>query len=151
MRNTPGAMAWSLTARRVTAGAAALAAVFAATIWAAQATAQAVPTEVTRFADAEVTLYLHPFLTDNDRMLLEIMASNEQTLQAFLGEGGGHAAMALAPAEGLMQGDAPAASATAVGQLPDAETARSRALEECDAARSGGAACVVVIEVAPTR
>lgn len=123
----------------------------AAGVGAVQAVAQAVPTEVTRFDRAEVTLHLHPFLTPTDKAMLQIIAGNEQALATFLGEAGGHAAMALAPAEGLMQGDVPAASATAVGQLPDAATARARALEECDAARRSGPDCEVVIEVMPIR
>ena len=112
------------------------------------ATAQAVPVEVSRLGEAEVTLHLHPGLSPEDRDLLQVIAGSAEALAAMLGEGG-HAALALAPAEGMMRDGVPAASATAIGQLPDAAAARDAALQGCAAARTRGPDCVVVLEVAP--
>jgi hypothetical protein len=69
----------------------------------------------------------------------------------LLGPGGDYAALALAPADGLLAPEGVAGSAQAVAQLPDAATARARALALCDEARQGGQACAVVLEVAPLR
>ena len=102
-----------------------------------------------RHADADVSLHLHDFLSAEDRALLETVASSPEGLAVLLGEGGGHAAIALAPDEGMVRDGVPSASASAVAQLADAETARTQALRMCNAARSGGADCVVVLEVAP--
>lgn len=123
-----------------------LAAALAGGLWTAAAAAQV---QQFRHDGAEVTLHLHDFLSAEDRALLEVVASTPEGLAVLLGDGGGHAAIALAPAEGMMRDGRPSASASAVGQLPDAAAARTRALDSCNAQRSGGAACVVVLEVAP--
>ncbi|MGY6633308.1 MAG: hypothetical protein ACXIU8_06135 [Alkalilacustris sp.] len=122
-----------------------LAATLAGGLW----TAAAAQVQQFRHDGAEVTLHLHDFLSAEDRALLEVVASTPEGLAVLLGDGGGHAAIALAPADGMMRDGRPSASASAVGQLPDAAAARTRALDTCNAARSGGAACVVVLEVAP--
>jgi hypothetical protein len=115
------------------------------------AAAQGVPTEVTRLGTSEVTLHLHPALAAEDRDLLRVIAGSADALAAMVGSAGGHAAIALAPAEGLMRDGAPSASAFAIGQLPDAAAARRAALEGCAAARQRGPDCVVVLEIAPAR
>jgi hypothetical protein len=115
------------------------------------AAAQAVPTEVTRLDGAEVTLYLHSFLSAEDRTLLSVIAGSPDAMAALLGDAGGHAAIAVAPAEGFVRNGVPADSATAIAQLPDAATARREALETCNAMRRQGPDCVLVLEVIPIR
>lgn len=99
--------------------------------------------------DAEVRLTLPPELSAEDRAMLEIIAATPEVLTSMLENAAGHAAIALAPGEGMMQDGAPPASATALGGLPDAATAQSEALGLCEAARRAGPACVVVLELAP--
>ena len=99
--------------------------------------------------NAEVRLTLPPELSAEDRSMLEIIATTPEVLATMLDSAAGYAAIALAPAEGMIRDGVPPASATALGGLPDAATARSEALRMCDAARSGGPACVVVLELAP--
>lgn len=114
------------------------------------AVAQDVPREVTRGDGLEVTLHRHPGLAAEDRDMLQALAAQPAALAGLLGASG-FAAIALAPAEGMIRDGVPADSATAIGQLPDAATARAAALEGCTAARRSGPACVVVLEVAPLR
>lgn len=115
--------------------------------------AQAVPSEVHRLGGAEITLHLHGFLDAESRQFLQIIATVPEALEVMMGGAGeaGHAAMAAAPGEGVLQGGVPPESLHAVAQLPDAASARAEALAGCDAARQGGAACVVVLEVAPAQ
>jgi hypothetical protein len=115
----------------------------------AAALAQAVPTESSRLAGQQVTLHLHPFLTDEDLGLLRLVATNEQALGLFITAGGRHAAIAVAPADGFVRGGQPPATATAMSDLRTAADARTAALEGCERARRQGPACVVVLEVAP--
>ena len=112
-----------------------------------------VPSEVSRIGDVQIIRYLHGFLSDEERTLLMVIATNADALETMMGGAGasGHAAMAVAPGEGLVQGGMPSASAHAIAQLPDADTARAEALAGCEAARQRGPACVVVLEVAPLR
>jgi hypothetical protein len=114
------------------------------------AAAQSVPVEVSRVGDAQVTLHRHPGLAEEDRSVLEVIAGSADAVAALIGEGG-FGALALAPAEGMMRDGVPSASATAIGQMPDAAAARAAALQGCSAARQRGPDCVVVLEVAPSR
>lgn len=115
------------------------------------AAAQEVPTEVSRLGGQEVTLHLHPFLTDEEAAVLRTVASNEQALQLFITRARRHSAMALAPAEGFIRAGQPVASAFAISDLRNAADARTGALEGCERARRAGAGCVIVLEVAPAR
>ena len=115
--------------------------------------AQAVPSEVRQLGEVEITLHLHGFLDAEARQFLEIIATVPEALEVMTGgaDASGHAAMAAAPDEGVLQGGVPPESLHAVAQLPDADSARAEALAGCDGVRQGGAACVVVLEVAPAR
>ncbi len=148
-QSSPDGRAEMETVMRILAATMILAAAPAGPGWATGALAQSVPTEVTRTAGAEITVHLHPFLTDEDRATLQVIAATPAALEALLGESGGHAAIALAPEEGLMRDGVPADSAIAVGQLRDAAAARREALEGCDAVRRSNSACVIVLEVTP--
>jgi len=134
---------------RVLARAAACAAALAG----GAAQAQSVATEVHRLGGSEIVVHLHGFLSAEERQFLQLLATLPEALELMLGGpgGGGHAAMAVAPGEGLLRDAMPAPSAHAVAQLPDAAAARAAARAGCDAARAGGAACVVVLEIAPAR
>jgi hypothetical protein len=115
------------------------------------ALAQDVPTEVQTLGKAQVTVHLHPFLTAEEQAALRLVASNEQALALFVPRAGRHAAIAVAPGEGFIRGGQPVASAVAMSDLPDTEKARAAALEGCEKARTKGAACVIVLDVAPAR
>lgn len=136
----------------------------------AQETAE-VPVETAELGDNVVTLHLYPFLTEEELALLRLVATNEDALALFVpqqdeaaeqdgaveqgevSEPGRHAAMAVSPVEGVLRDGVPVPSAIAVGQLPDAETARASATEQCNAAREKqrkrDPECVVVLEVMP--
>ncbi len=124
-------------------------ALLAGVIAAAPALAQGADSRMFRHDGADITLHLHGFLSAEDRGLLEVLAASPDSLDLLLGERGGHAALALAPSEGMVRDGVPSASASAVGALPDADSARREALAMCEAARGSGPACVVVLEVAP--
>lgn len=113
--------------------------------------AQTVRTEVSRLGDQQVTLYVHPFLTEEELTTLRLVATNQQALSLFVTRPGRHTAIAIAPAEGFIRGGQPVPSATALSDLPNAATARADAAKTCNAAKSGGPDCVVVLEVAPAR
>jgi hypothetical protein len=108
-----------------------------------------VKVEVYEQAGLRVQVYVFPFLDETELATLRLVATNAEAQALFLPEGGGHAAMAVAPAEGFIRSGAPVASAVAVGALPDAEAARAKALEGCEAARKKRPACEVVLTVAP--
>ncbi len=120
-----------------------------AALVAGAAGAQQVPTERLVLGDARITIHLHPFLTDEGRDLLRLVGENPDALALFRPSGTGHAALALAPGDGLLRDGVQAPSAKAVADLPDPESARVAARDACDAARSGGPACVIALEVAP--
>jgi hypothetical protein len=105
--------------------------------------------EITRADGVEITLHRFAWLRPDDLATLEAIAQSAEARAMLLGPGGDFAALALAPADGLLSADGVTQTAQAVAQLPDAETARLRALELCDGARKGGRACVIVFEVAP--
>ncbi len=112
--------------------------------------AQSAPTEVSRLGGAEVTRHMHNFLDAEERAFLEVITSAPEALEVLLGGApDGHAAMAVAPGEGLIRDGMPVDSAHAVAGLGNAAAARAAAQEGCDAARQSGPACVVVLEVAP--
>lgn len=130
-----------------------------------------VPVETAELGENVVTLHLYPFLTEEELALLRLVATNEDALALFIpppaeaapsegaagqAEGpapGRHAAMALSPVEGMVRDGVPVPSAIAVGQLPDAQTARASATEQCNAARKKqrkrDPECVIVLEVMP--
>ena len=113
--------------------------------------AQQVPTEVQTLGASTVTVHLHPFLTAEEQATLRLVATNEQALALFVPRAGRHAAIAVAPGEGFIRGGQPVPSATAISDLPDTAAARAAALGACDSARKAGPACVIVLDVAPSR
>ena len=94
-----------------------------------------------------VTLHLYPFLNDEEQAILRQIGSHEDAMRTFLGDTDGFAAIAASPQEGFFRNGMPVASAVALSQLPDAETARRNAVAACDEA--AGTGCVVVLEAAP--
>ncbi len=126
------------------------AALLAATPALAQpALAQTVPTEVFSLDAVNVTVHLHPFLTEEETTTLRFVGQSPDALALFLPAGTSFGAIALAPDEGFIRDGMPVDSATAVADLPDEAQARDAALLECNAARTGGPACVIVLEIAP--
>lgn len=121
----------------------------AALIAASPVFAQSVPTEVFTLDAVDVTLHMHAFLTDDEAATLRVVGQSPDALALFLPAGAGFGAIALAPDEGFIRDGQPVDSASAVADLPDATQARDTALMECNAARTGGPACVVVLEIAP--
>lgn len=124
------------------------AAVLAAGAVAGAAAAEDVPVEEAEITGGTVTVYLHPFLTDEETTVLRLVQTNDEARALFIPEGKGFAAMALAPREGLVRRGAPVPSAQAVAGLADLETARAQAVEACNAVKRRGPDCVVVLEVA---
>ena len=111
-----------------------------------------VPVETSVLGQSKVTLHVYPFLDSTELATLRLVMTNAQALALFLPKGAstGFAAIAVAPAEGFIRSGKPVPSAAALGGLPDAKTAAAEATRACDAHRKpGGAACVVVLEVAP--
>ena len=106
-----------------------------------------VPVEVSKLAGSKISLYLHPFLTAEELATLRLVASNEDALKLFVPSNKGFAAMAAAPDEGFLRNGQPVASAFAISDLPNAETAAAQALAGCEKARKGGAACVIILAV----
>ena len=111
--------------------------------------AQDVATEVTTLGGSTVTLHLHNFLTEEELATLRVVGASEEALKLFVVSDKGHAAIGVSPDEGFIREGAPVASAIAVADLPDAETATTEALKACDAARNGEAACVILLQVSP--
>ncbi|MGY6549497.1 MAG: hypothetical protein ACXIU7_10905 [Roseinatronobacter sp.] len=107
------------------------------------------PAESFELDGVRVTIFAAPFLTEEELQTLRVVGQNRDALSIFVPEGDGYAAIAIAPAEGLVRNGIPANSAMAIAGLPDIATARARALEGCNALRSGGGVCEVVLEVAP--
>lgn len=113
--------------------------------------AQTITPETGRLGANQVTLYPHGFLTAEELSALRLVATNEQALGLFVTRPGRHTAMAVAPGEGFIRNGQPVPSASALSDLPDAETARADALKVCNAAKSKGPDCVLVLEVSPAR
>lgn len=112
-----------------------------------------VPVEEAKLGKSLVTFTRHPFLTDEEVATLQLVMSNRQALSVFVpGKPDAFSALAVSPDEGFIREGQPVASAVAVADLPDAETARANAVAACDAARDEKhAPCVVVLEVGPAR
>ncbi len=108
-----------------------------------------VPVEVSTIDGYQVTIHLHDFLTEQELGVFRLIGSNSQMLQAFLQGGTGFGAMALSPDDGYIRGGLPSGSASARMGLADAQAAAASALETCNAARTGAAECVVVLELGP--
>lgn len=116
----------------------------------AAANANPAQSELYELADAQVVLHLHDFLNEEETATLRLVGQNEDALALFLPEGaGGFGALAVAPADGFIRNGMPADSAIAMSELPDADSAKSMAIAECNSLRSGGRACQVVLEIAP--
>ena len=114
--------------------------------------AQDVPVEVSVLDASQVTLHLFPFLKDEELSTLRLVATNRDALSVFLqSKDATHfAALALAPADGFVQDGAPAATATALSDFPDAAAAAKATIAACDAKRDPATPpCVVVLEVGP--
>ncbi len=110
-----------------------------------------VPVEVSRIDGAKVTFYVQPFLDAGELATLRLVATQSQALKLFVPSDKGFAAIALSPDDGFIKNGKPAASATAVAEMPDAATAAAKALELCNMARKGAADCVIVMEISPPK
>jgi hypothetical protein len=111
-----------------------------------------VAAETKVLGDFSVTLHVHPFLTEEELVTLRLVQTNTEALAIFVPEAAaGHAAMAAAPGEGFIRDAKVVPSAVAIAGMADADSAATAALEGCEAARKGGDACVVVLEVAPAQ
>lgn len=108
-----------------------------------------VPTEVSKIDGAKVTFFVHPFLDATELTTLRLVATQSQALKLFVPSDKGYAAIALSPDDGFIRGGKPAASASAIAEMPDAAAAAAAALELCNAARKGSADCVIVMEISP--
>ena len=112
--------------------------------------AEDVKTEVAELGGSSITLHLHPFLTETELATLRVVMTNPEALALFVPDASkGYAALAVSPEDGFLPAGAPAASAQAIGGLPDQATAAKDALAACDKLRKGAAACVLVLEIAP--
>lgn len=120
-------------------------------LFAVSPVAAEVALDVKSLGNQQVTLHLHEFLTPEENATLQMVATNDEALKLFVTRPGRHAAMAVSPGEGFIRDGKPVASAIALSDLADAETARRDVLAACDAARAKGPDCVVVMEVAPLR
>lgn len=122
----------------------------AAVLAAGAVAAGEVPVETKELGGSSVTLHLHPFLTEEELATLRVVQTNTDALAIFVPDAGkGHAAMAVAPAEGFLRAGQLVPSAIAIAGLTDAAAAAEAALRGCEALRKAGDPCVVVLEVAP--
>lgn len=117
----------------------ALAALAAPLLAAAAAAAQTVTGAEARAmlfdpARVEVGVIGHPALDEAGRTILTQIAGQQRY----------YGAVAMAPDEGLMS-----EALVAAANFHDMPAARAAALAQCDARRSGGRACVVVMEIRP--
>ncbi|OYU38996.1 MAG: hypothetical protein CFE33_11160 [Pseudorhodobacter sp. PARRP1] len=112
--------------------------------------AEAVKTETAALGGSSITLHVQPFLTETELATLRVVMTNPEALAIFVPDTSkGFAALAVSPDDGFLPEGAPAASAQAIGGLPDAAAAAKDALAACDKLRKGEAACVLVLEIAP--
>jgi hypothetical protein len=86
--------------------------------------------------DIEWLIYPHDSLSEVDIETLNQL--NQIQAQPY------YAAMAIAPAEGIA-----AATTSLAANYHDVDNARDAALSACESARSGGSACVIVMEIRP--
>ncbi|MBL4927119.1 hypothetical protein [Fuscibacter oryzae] len=123
------------------------------TLLAAPALAQTATVETAKLGKSQVTLTAHSFLTPEELQTLRLVMTNKQALSVFLpGKPANFSALAVSPSEGFIRGGKPVASAAAVADLPDVDTARLNALQSCDKARAKASEpCVVVLEVGPAK
>ena len=105
--------------------------------------------EETTNGNSVVTLYLHHFLDATELATLRLVATNKDALALFVPSDKGFAALAVAPDEGFVKDGKPVASAIALSDLPDAETASIDALKACNTARTTDAECVLLLQVGP--
>lgn len=105
--------------------------------------------ETAVLGDYQVTLHLHPFLSEEDLSILRLVASDAQYLALFVPQEQGYSALAVSPDEGFVKDGVPVASAVALGGLPDAAQAAQNATEACQKAAQTKTPCVVILEVAP--
>lgn len=138
-----------LTVTKIGAKAGAMTGAIACVLAAGAAFAAGVPMETAVVGKSAVTLYLHDFLTDEEKATLRLVLSNEQALAIFVPENKGFAAMAASPDDGFIRNGKPVASAVALAGLPDAATAETEALKACEAAKTGRAPCVTVLQITP--
>ena len=117
--------------------------------WAGLAAAQDVGVEAYQLDGIEVRVNVHPFLTEDELLTLRLVGQNREALDLFVTETSGFSALAVAPDEGFVRDGMPVTSAVALSGLDSLQSAQTAALEACDTVRSGGAPCVVVLEVAP--
>ncbi|NJM83676.1 MAG: hypothetical protein HC844_15510 [Tabrizicola sp.] len=82
--------------------------------------AETVVGEAARLGASSVTLYPYGFLTEEELTTLRLVMSNEQALALFVPERSGFAALAVSPDDGFIRNGAPVASASALGNMPDA-------------------------------
>lgn len=107
-----------------------------------------VPMETAKLKGQAITLHVHPFLTEQELQTLRLVMTNRQALALFI-TSKGFSAIAVAPEEGFIRDNAPVKSAVAIGDFGSADEAATAALAGCNAARKGGEACVIVLEVGP--
>ena len=117
--------------------------------WAGMAAAQDISVEVYQLDGIEVRVNLHPFLTEEELLILRLVGQNREALGVFVDEVSGFSALAVAPDEGFVRAGLHVESAVALSGLDSLNAAQTVALEACDTARDGGAPCVIVLEVAP--
>lgn len=109
-----------------------------------------IKTEVAELGGSSITLHLQPFLTEVEISTLRVVMTSPDALALFVPDSSkGYAALAVSPDDGFLPAGVPAASAQAIGGLPDAALAAKDALAACDKLRKGAAACVLVLEIAP--
>lgn len=83
---------------------------------------------------AEVAIYPDPALDEQGRTILTQILRDQKY----------YAAVAMAPDEGIMS-----EALIAAANYHDVGTARSAALDQCNARRTGGRACVIIMELRP--
>jgi hypothetical protein len=110
--------------------------------------AQAADVETFQLDGAEVRVFAHAFLTEEELMTLRVVGQSPDALALFVTEAG-FAALAVAPDEGFVREGMPVDSASALSGLETEDAASAAALDACNAARTGGAECVLVLQVAP--
>ena len=111
--------------------------------------AQGDPLETADLGTSRITLHVHDFLSGDELAALRLVMVNAEALALFVPEGGGYAALAMAPDEGFISEGVAVKSAVALAGLPDAATAEANAVAACDALRDSVAPCVLVLEIAP--
>ncbi len=120
-----------------------------AVVLAGSAMAQTAATEVKTLKGQKVTVHIQPFLNADELRMLRLVQTNKQALALFITSEGGYSAMAASPGDGLVRDGGFPASVIAIGDLPDAATAATAALDGCNAKRKSSDACVLVLEVGP--